>query len=287
MNFGMFTRFNHVFANRRWMWPQHMRGHYHKYKIHHKISRLRGIAKIMSLNASRETGPHKEATSKLPGGKMIFAPTDKDAQYLVGELCLEDLDKNPLVQFHQWFEQASKSEGLTMPEATTLATSHMPSGRVSARMVYLKELDNKGFVIYSNWETSRKAEDLRSNNNASLCFFWKENERQVRVEGHTERLTPQESQEYYKTRIRGSRIGAWASRQSSKLKNRAELEDRVHEFEKQFEGQEDIPLPPHWGGMRLVPTRIEFWQGRDNRLHDRFIYERDDKGAWEINRYAP
>ncbi|KAK6332380.1 hypothetical protein TWF696_003097 [Orbilia brochopaga] len=267
--------------------PPHMRGHYHKYKIHHKISRLRGIAKIMSLNASREAGTHKEATPKHPSGKMIFAPTNKDAQYLIGELSIENLHEDPLVQFHEWFEQASKTEGLTMPEATTLATSHMPSGRVSARMVYLKELDSKGFVIYSNWETSRKAEDLRSNNNASLCFFWKENERQVRIEGYTERLTPQESQEYYKTRIRGSRIGAWASRQSSKLKDRAELEDRVHEFEKQFEGQEDIPLPPHWGGMRIVPTMIEFWQGRDNRLHDRFVYKRQSDGSWDIQRVAP
>ncbi|EWC45381.1 putative pyridoxamine 5'-phosphate oxidase [Drechslerella stenobrocha 248] len=260
----------------------HVRGHYHKYKI------IRLREKIMALrNTSREVGLHNEITRR--SGKLIFAPTRKDEQYLIGELDRENLNVNPFLQFHEWFEKAANTEGVTMPEATTLSTAHMPSGRVSARMVYLKELDNKGFVIYSNWGTSRKAEDIKSNNHASLTFWWKELERQVRVEGITERLSAEESQEYYDTRIRGSRIGAWASRQSTKLENREELEKRVREFEKEFEGKEQIPVPSHWGGIRIIPTYIEFWQGRDSRLHDRFTFTREsvDDEAWQIDRVSP
>ncbi|KAF3292208.1 hypothetical protein TWF132_005877 [Orbilia oligospora] len=176
-----------------------------------------------------------------------------------------------------------------MPEATTLSTAQLPSGRVSARMVYLKELDKKGFVIYSNWDTSKKADDLKSNKHASLTFWWKELERQVRVEGITEKLTQEQSQEYYDTRIRGSRIGAWASRQSAKLRSREELEDRVRDMEKRFEGEEKIPVPPFWGGVRIIPTYIEFWQGRDSRLHDRFTFTRESihDEVWQIDRLSP
>ncbi|KAF3901484.1 hypothetical protein ABW20_dc0102053 [Dactylellina cionopaga] len=241
----------------------------------------------MSLkNLNRDAALHNESSKH--SSKLIFAPTRKDEQYLRGELERENLNDNPFLQFHEWFEQASKTPGLTMPEATTLSTAQMPSGRVSARMVYLKELDNKGFVIYSNWDTSRKADDLRSNNHASLTFWWKELERQVRVEGITERLTQEQSQQYYDTRIRGSRIGAWASRQSAKLKSREELEDRVREVEKKFEGEEKIPVPTFWGGVRIIPTYIEFWQGRDSRLHDRFTFTRESiHDEWQIDRVSP
>lgn len=175
------------------------------------------------------------------------------------------------------------------PEATTLSTSHLFSGRVSARIVYLKELDHRGFVIYSNWETSHKAKDIESNPQAALTFWFRELERQVRIEGITERLTAEESQIYYDTRIRGSRIGAWASRQSTVLQSRGELEERVKSIEKKFEGQEKIPVPPFWGGLRIVPTVIEFWQGRPSRLHDRFQYTRDSPEGtmWRIERLSP
>ncbi|KAH8681338.1 hypothetical protein BX600DRAFT_446307 [Xylariales sp. PMI_506] len=170
-------------------------------------------------------------------------------------------------------------------------------------MVYLKELDPKGFVIYSNFGTSRKAADLATNSWASLTFWWEGLERQVRVEGKASRLTREESQGYYDTRVRGSRLGAWASRQSQVLKpeagvtgeegladdGRKELEDWVRETEQRFQGEEHIPVPDFWGGLRIVPESIEFWQGRESRLHDRFVYTRKEKGEdeWTLERLSP
>lgn len=218
--------------------------------------------------------------------KLIFAPND--GQYTVGELERDDLNDDPFLQFHTWFSQAVNAK-LPQPEATTLSTANLPSGRVSARIVYLKELDHRGFVIYSNWDTSHKAKDIDSNPQAALTFWFRELERQVRVEGITERLTAEESQVYYDTRIRGSRLGAWASRQSTVLQGREELEERVKSVEEKFEGQEKIPVPPFWGGLRIVPTVIEFWQGRPSRLHDRFQYTRDspEDTTWRIERLSP
>lgn len=178
---------------------------------------------------------------------------------------------------------------------------------MSARVVYMKEheLDTRGgFVVYSNFGTSRKAADLASNPWASLTFWWEAQERQVRVEGRAERLTRAESQPYFATRVRGSQIGAWASLQSVVLKpaprqrqdgdgddddGRAELEGWVREAEKRFEGDNNILVPEFWGGLRIVPVRVEFWQGRDNRLHDRFVYEREDEkeDKWTLNRLSP
>ena len=163
-------------------------------------------------------------------------------------------------------------------------------------MVYLKELDARGFVVYSNWGTSQKAADVGSNPYASLCFWWKPLERQVRVEGKVERLSSEESQVYYDTRARGSRVGAWASQQTSVLEpdqhvegddGRKVLEGQVQEIAKRFEGQEKIPVPPFWGGLRVVPEMVEFWQGRESRLHDRFRYLREDDGSWKIDRLSP
>lgn len=179
------------------------------------------------------------------------------------------------------------------PETVCIATAELPSGRVSSRMVYLKELDARGgFVVYSNWGTSRKAADVASNPYASLTFWWREQERQVRVEGRVERLTSAESQVYYDTRIRGSRIGAWASEQSRVLQSREELERRVEEVEKRFpeaggdEGK--IPVPDFWGGLRVLPERVEFWQGRPSRLHDRFEYVKSEGGeGWKTQRLSP
>jgi pyridoxamine 5'-phosphate oxidase len=158
-----------------------------------------------------------------PANDKINSQAD---QYKKGVLDLAQLDEDPFAQFHKWFTHAQQN-GVHQPETVCLSTASLPSGRVSARMVYLKELDKSGFVIYSNFGTSKKAADLESNKWASLTFWWREFERQVRVEGLTERLTPAESQVYFDTRIRGSRIGAWASRQSQVLKGREELEGWV------------------------------------------------------------
>ena len=171
--------------------------------------------------------------------------------------------------------------------------------------MYLKELDERGWVVYSNWGTSRKARDWESNRFVALCFWWKGVERQVRVEGTGERLSKEESQGYFATRARGSRVGAWASRQSVVLRpgvgvggedggekeeddGRGELDGQVKEVEKRFEGQEEIPVPEFWGGLRVVPDMVEFWQGRESRLHDRFRYTRDGEGGeWKIERLSP
>jgi pyridoxamine 5'-phosphate oxidase len=143
-------------------------------------------------------------------------------------------------------------------------------------------------VIYSNWGTSQKAKDVTSNPWASLAFWWRELERQVRVEGKVERLTAEESQVYFDTRIRGSRIGAWASRQSEVIDGREALEGWVGEVEDKFKGEEKIPVPEFWGGLRVIPEKVEFWQGRESRLHDRFVYEKvEGEQGWKINRLSP
>lgn len=223
--------------------------------------------------------------------KLIVAPAgDKSNgqadQYTKSALERSQLDNSPFTQFHTWFSHA-RASGVHQPETVNFSTAELPTGRVSSRMVYLKELDNKGFVIYSNWATSRKASDVQSNPHASMTFWWHELERQVRVEGRVERMLSEESQVYYNTRIRGSRIGAWASQQSSVLDGREVLEAQVAEVEKRFHEKEEIPVPEFWGGLRLVPDMVEFWQGRPSRLHDRFRYTKGEDGGWVIDRLSP
>lgn len=217
--------------------------------------------------------------------KLIFAPSH--GQYKAGTLDRSDLKEDPFDLFHEWFKVAQAN--CTSPEATTLSTAHLPSGRVSSRVLLLKELDRRGFVIYSNFDTSKKWRDIKSNQFTALTFWWEKLQRQIRVEGIAERLAPDESQVYFDTRPKGSRIGAWSSPQSSVLHERDQLESTVKANEERFSDTENIPVPPHWGGLRIVPLEIEFWQGRESRLHDRFSFKRSstNESTWTVDRLAP
>jgi len=191
-------------------------------------------------------------------------------------------DQDPIELFGIWFEAAHEA-GLLMPEAMTLATC-TKDGRPSARMVLLKGFDARGFVFFTNYE-SRKAGELIENPRAALVLHWAVLQRQVRVEGTVAKVSAEESYAYFRTRPRGSRIGAWASRQSTVLEERRQLEERVHAYEEQF-GGDDVPLPPFWGGFRVAPQCIEFWQGRTDRLHDRLVFVQNADG-WETTRLYP
>jgi len=193
-----------------------------------------------------------------------------------------DADPNPFQQFQQWFDQALAAQILE-PNAMTLATAF--AGKPSARIVLLKQFDDRGFVFYTNY-CSRKGQELAENPWAALVFWWADLERQVRIEGQVEKVSDQESNEYFHSRPLGSRLGAWASDQSRVIGDRLLLEQRLTELEQKYQDQE-IPRPPHWGGYRLVPTTIEFWQGRPNRLHDRLCYQRLEIGNWQIERLSP
>jgi pyridoxamine 5'-phosphate oxidase len=194
-----------------------------------------------------------------------------------------DLDPDPLTQFRAWFEDAAAA-GMRVPEAVALATA-TPGGRPSVRMVLLKGADDRGFAFYTNYE-SRKAGELETNPRAALLFHWDPLGRQVRIEGPVERVGADESAAYFATRPRASRLAAWASPQSEPLASRSELEDAVDRVAERFEVG-DVPLPPHWGGYRLAPERYEFWQHREDRLHDRIRYEPDGRGGWKRVRLAP
>ena len=192
-----------------------------------------------------------------------------------------DVDRDPLRQFGVWMVEAIHAQ-VPEPTAMTLATADH-AGRPAARIVLLKGVDARGFVFYTNYE-SRKGRELAVNPQAAITFLWKELERQVRIEGRVEKVTELESDAYFQTRPLGSRIGAWASPQSRPIENRGWLEQRWAELTQKH--GESPPRPAHWGGYRLMPEWIEFWQGRQSRLHDRIVYARDAKG-WKIERLAP
>lgn len=201
---------------------------------------------------------------------------------VVGGLSESGAGGEPLALFAEWYQEA-KHAGIFMPEAMAVATA-TPDGRPSVRMMLLKGYDARGFVFYSNYE-SRKGEEIAANPRAALCLHWSVLERQIRIEGVINRIDAEESYAYFNSRSRGSRVGAWASNQSSPMESRQQLRHQVREFEEKFKGQ-DIPLPPYWGGYRLAPESIEFWQGRVNRLHDRIVFTREPDG-WRRVRLSP
>ncbi|HXR53701.1 MAG TPA: pyridoxamine 5'-phosphate oxidase [Acidimicrobiales bacterium] len=193
----------------------------------------------------------------------------------------EDLDADPIVQFGSWFAEAK--DAVRQPEAIALATVDR-AGVPSVRMVLLKGWDERGFVFFTNY-ASRKGSELAANPHAAFALYWEPLHRQVRVEGGVEPVSETESDRYFATRPRPSQLAAYASQQSQTLAHRAELESAVRHLEAQYAGR-DVPRPGHWGGFRLFPTVIEFWQHRENRLHDRFAYRRDGD-RWRVDRLAP
>lgn len=193
-----------------------------------------------------------------------------------------DAATDAIEQFARWWNDAVQSE-IVEVNAMTLATA-THDGKPSARIVLLKSFDKNGFVFFTNYE-SHKGKELKENTNAALVFFWKEIERQVRIEGTVEKTTAVESDAYFFSRPEGSRIGAWSSPQSEVIANRQTLEASEQLYKEKFANS--IPRPPHWGGYRVMPLRIEFWQGRSNRLHDRLLYTKTNEGSWKVDRLAP
>lgn len=208
---------------------------------------------------------------------------DLRKDYTLQDLNETDVAPNPFIQFQKWFDEALTAQ-LLEPNAMTVATA-TTDGKPSARMVLLKDFDERGFVFFTNYN-SHKGQELAENPQAALVFWWAELERQVRICGRVEKVSENDSDRYFQSRPFNSRLGAWASNQSEVIEGRIILEQRLQELKAKYKNQ-DIPRPPHWGGLRVIPTEIEFWQGRSSRLHDRILYTRLDDGDWKIQRLSP
>ncbi|MBC3539693.1 pyridoxamine 5'-phosphate oxidase [Rufibacter sediminis] len=204
--------------------------------------------------------------------------------YSLKELTREAASADPFQQFQTWMQEALTAKA-DEPTAMTLSTADA-QGKPTARVVLLKALEKEGFVFYTNY-VSRKGQQLLENPFAALTFFWPALERQVRIEGKVQRVSPEVSEAYFHSRPRGSQIGAWSSPQSQPIQDRTLLENLEQEYSAKFKDMEVVPRPEHWGGYLVVPDRIEFWQGRQNRLHDRLLYEVESSGNWRIQRLAP
>lgn len=211
-----------------------------------------------------------------------YSIADLRLNYTRQHLLETEVDPNPIAQFQQWFEQAMAAD-IVEPNAMTIATASK-DGIPSARIVLLKAVDHQGFVFYTNYD-SRKGQELAENPHASLVFWWGSLERQVRIDGNVEKISDQDTIAYFHSRPIGSQLGAWASDQSQVIPDRSVLDQRLAELTETYQNQE-VPRPPHWGGFRVVPQTIEFWQGRSNRLHDRLRY-RLMANTWMIERLAP
>jgi pyridoxamine 5'-phosphate oxidase len=209
--------------------------------------------------------------------------SDLRREYSLAGLKESDLDPNPFKQFDTWFQQALAA-GLPEPNAMTLATATL-DGKPSARIVLLKGFDERGFVFFTNYE-SQKGRELSANPQAALVCYWIELERQVRINGRASCVSVTESEEYFRTRPLGSQLGAWASQQSEVVNGRETLEDRLEQLTQEYQSK-PIPLPPNWGGYRVAPDMLEFWQGRPNRLHDRLRYTLQRGNQWLIERLSP
>jgi len=199
------------------------------------------------------------------------------------DLCFKDLN-NPIDLFGQWFNEAKKTE-INDPNALSLATVGK-NGIPSVRMVLLKDFNSDGFVFYTNLN-SRKSEEIKSNANASMCFHWKSLLRQVRITGEISKVSDTDADNYYNSRSYGSRIGAWASNQSSILKSRDELLKSIEEFKKKYSNENNVPRPKHWSGWNLTPYEIEFWLDGENRIHERLCYTKKNNNEWEKNLLNP
>ena len=215
---------------------------------------------------------------------MDSSIADLRQNYTQAGLSEADLNSNPIEQFDIWFQQALNAD-LIEPNAMTLATA-TPDGKPTARIVLLKGVSERGFVFYTNYE-SQKGQQLIANPYAALVFLWDKLERQIRIEGKVEKLTESESAQYFHSRPKASQLGAWASDQSRVIPNREVLEQKLADLEEQYSDDATVPLPEHWGGFRVVPNRIEFWQGRPSRLHDRLVYDLQADGNWSIKRLSP
>jgi pyridoxamine 5'-phosphate oxidase len=210
-------------------------------------------------------------------------PADIRRNYSAGTLERASLDADPIRQFQNWFDRAVAERSSGEVNAMVLATADK-DGRPSARTVLLKGVDERGFIFYTNYD-SRKGRELAENPNAALTFYWPGSERQVCVAGTVSKISAKESEIYFKSRPRGGQLAAWASNQSDIVADRATLDKKWDEMDAKF--PKNIPLPPNWGGYVLKPERIEFWQGRVNRLHDRFCYTRQPDNSWKLERLSP